>query len=188
MPDFILHKEKAFSPEYCEKVIEEFDRAEQMGNVINRQQNGEGYKLRKDDTAFFPSKHTTAECLDVVQGFNEVFWAQIYPEYAQQYQILNDCDKHHIWYHKVQKTNPGQGYHIWHTENMDRKSSTRLLTWILYLNDIEEGGETEFLYYGKRIQPRQGDFILWPAGFTHTHRGNPPLSETKYIMTGWVEY
>jgi len=24
--------------------------------------------------------------------------------------------------------------------------------------------------------------------FTHTHRGNPPLSNTKYIMTGWLEY
>jgi hypothetical protein len=61
------------------------------------------------------------------------------------------------------------------------------MTFILYLNDIDEGGETEFLYYPKRVKAKQGRLILWPAGFTHTHRGNPPLSNTKYVMTGWIE-
>lgn len=63
-----------------------------------------------------------------------------------------------------------------------------MLSYILYLNDVEEGGETEFLYYGKRIKPTAGTLLLWPAGFTHVHRGNPPLSGEKYILTGWVEY
>jgi len=58
----------------------------------------------------------------------------------------------------------------------------------LYLNDVEEGGETEFLYVKRRVSAKKGRFVLWPAGFTHTHRGNPPLSGEKYIMTGWVEF
>jgi hypothetical protein len=58
---------------------------------------------------------------------------------------------------------------------------------MLYLNDVEEGGETEFLYLKKRIKPQQNRLLIWPAGFTHTHRGNPPLSNNKYIITGWVE-
>ena len=62
------------------------------------------------------------------------------------------------------------------------------LTFILYLNDIEEGGETEFLYYSKRIKAEKGKLIMWPAGFTHTHRGNPPLTDVKYILTGWLEF
>ena len=63
----------------------------------------------------------------------------------------------------------------------------RLLTALCYLNDVEEGGELEFLYQSKRIKPRQGDFVLWPAGYTHHHRGNPPLKGEKYIYTGWLD-
>ena len=84
---------------------------------------------------------------------------------------------------KVQETDIGGGYHIWHCENMSKQHSTRILTWILYLNDIEDGGESEWLYLSKRTSPKQGKLVLWPAGFTHTHRGNPPLKDTKYILT-----
>jgi hypothetical protein len=187
-PDFIMHKQGIFTREYCNKVIEEFDKAEKVGNVIDRQANGEGNTLRKNDLAYYPFQETAGDGLEIVGDFNQVFWGQIYPEYANLYAILDDFDKHHIWHHKVQKTNPCEGYHIWHTENMNRQSANRVLTYMLYLNDVDDGGETEFLYYAKRFKPRAGDFLLWPAGFTHTHRGNPPLSNTKYVMTGWVEF
>ena len=59
---------------------------------------------------------------------------------------------------------------------------------LIYLNDIEDGGETEFLYQGVRVPPVKGRLIVWPAGFTHVHRGNPPLKETKYAITGWINY
>ena len=59
---------------------------------------------------------------------------------------------------------------------------------MIYLNDVEEGGETEFLYQSIRVAPKAGTLLIWPAGFTHTHRGNPPLSGDKYIATGWVQY
>ena len=68
------------------------------------------------------------------------------------------------------------------------KSRDRICSFILYLNDLEEGGETEFLYQSKRIKPIKNRLIIWPASYTHVHRGNPPLSGTKYIITGWVEY
>ena len=61
-------------------------------------------------------------------------------------------------------------------------------TFILYTLDVEEGGELEFLYQSKRIKPKKGDFVLWPGGFTHMHRGNPPLQGIKYIYTGWISY
>jgi hypothetical protein len=94
---------------------------------------------------------------------------------------FNDC--------KFQKTEPTEGFHQWHCEHLPVfPFSLRFAVWTLYLNDIEEGGETEFLYQSTRIKPKQGSINLFPAYYTHTHRGNPPLNKTKYILTGWVEH
>ena len=53
---------------------------------------------------------------------------------------------------------------------------------------MKEGGETEFLYQGIRVPPVQGTVLLFPAGWTHPHRGNPPLKENKYFMTTWLSF
>jgi hypothetical protein len=89
---------------------------------------------------------------------------------------------------KIQKTNPTEGYHLWHCENQGAKEYDRFLVWTLYLNDVVEGGETEFLYQSLRIKPTTGTVCIFPAYFTHTHRGNPPLSGVKYIATGWFTH
>jgi hypothetical protein len=59
---------------------------------------------------------------------------------------------------------------------------------MLYLNSLppEANGETEFLYQQRRINPVENTMVLWPAAFTHAHRGNPVYGDhTKYIVTGW---
>jgi hypothetical protein len=58
----------------------------------------------------------------------------------------------------------------------------------VYLNDIDEAGETEFLYQKRRISPKENTLIIWPAAFTHTHRGNVVHgAKSKYIITGWFD-
>lgn len=88
---------------------------------------------------------------------------------------------------KVQKTTPKGGFHSWHSEHgIEDNASFRVLTWTLYLNDIPKGeGETEFLEYGVRVQPEKGALCLFPASWTHTHRGNAVYTCDKYIATGW---
>ena len=90
-------------------------------------------------------------------------------------------------YLNVQKTLPQQGYHAWHSEDGSLGCNRRILATMLFLNDVNEGGETEFLYQSLRYKPKRGQFMIWPAGFTHVHRGNPPLSGEKYISTSWLE-
>ena len=85
---------------------------------------------------------------------------------------------------QIQKTMPSQGYHVWHCERNSGNSNNRVLSWILYLNDVEDGGETEFIHYSKRFKPVAGSLVVFPAHFTHVHRGNPPLTDTKYVATG----
>lgn len=86
---------------------------------------------------------------------------------------------------KFQHTPAGGGYHQWHYEAMGLDHSARVLVWAIYLNEDFEGGETEFLDQKRRIKPTTGTVVFWPAGFTHTHKGNTVLSGDKYILTGW---
>lgn len=187
--NFIGIFEDAYPKEYCESVISYFDKAEKAGLAINRQKQGDITKLQKDDLQVFAHDSINLNYAgELIKPFNEVFWGQAYPEYANTFSILKDYAPHSNYTYKIQKTEIGQGYHMWHSESTNKAMSVRILAWTLYLNDVEEGGETEFLYYPKRIKPKAGTLIIWPAGFTHTHRGNPPISNTKYIVTGWIEF
>tara|TARA_B100000287_G_scaffold225495_2_gene212795 strand:+ start:3360 stop:3962 length:603 start_codon:yes stop_codon:yes gene_type:complete len=90
-------------------------------------------------------------------------------------------------YMNIQKTSPGQGYHVWHWEDGQHGTNRRMFATMLYLNDVEKGGETEFLHQSLRVTPQKGRFLIWPAHWTHAHRGNPPLETDKYIATSWIE-
>ena len=88
---------------------------------------------------------------------------------------------------QVQRTYPHDRYD-WHPDDIIEYAAAkqRVLTYIFYLNDITEGGETEFMN-GIKVQPRQGRMVLFPSTWTYLHRGRPPLGRTtKYIATGWV--
>ena len=93
----------------------------------------------------------------------------------------------------IQKYEKGVGgYPHWHSEHYPQADSDeslhRVALYMYYLNDVQEGGETEFFYQEKRIAPRKGTMVVAPAGFTHSHRGNTPQSNDKYIATSWVLY
>ena len=85
----------------------------------------------------------------------------------------------------LQKTKPLQGFHSFHCEDVEWANRHRILSWMVYINDVEEGGETEWLYQQLKIKPKRNTCVIWPGSFTHLHRGNPPISGTKYILTGW---
>ena len=82
------------------------------------------------------------------------------------------------------------GYPHWHSEVYPQGARSeplhRVALYMYYLNDVAEGGETEFYFQARKIQPRRGSLVIAPAGFTHTHRGNVPLSGDKYILTSWL--
>jgi hypothetical protein len=91
----------------------------------------------------------------------------------------------------VQKYVKGSGgYPHWHSEVFPKDASCeplhRVLAFQFYLNDVARGGETEFFYQEKKVHSKAGRMLIFPAGFTHTHRGNVPESNDKYIITSWV--
>ncbi len=93
----------------------------------------------------------------------------------------------------LQRYRAGEGgYFHWHSEHYPHPGDPqqlalhRVLLWMFYLNDVERGGETEFYYQRRKIKPVRGTMVIAPAGFTHTHRGNMPESNDKYILTSWL--
>lgn len=89
--------------------------------------------------------------------------------------------------YQMQETKPGDWYD-WHDDMMldYQPLSERTLTFIWYLNDIHEGGCTEFMN-GIKVQPRQGRMLLFPATWCYIHRGAELKgTQNKYIITGWI--
>ena len=86
------------------------------------------------------------------------------------------------------------GYHHWHSEVFPHPNPVnsdplhRVLLWMFYLNDVEEGGETSFYFQQQNIPPKKGTLVIAPAGFTHTHKGQVPISNDKFILTSWLMF
>lgn len=185
-PDFIGVYENVLSEKDCQEIITRMHEMSLAGYGETRPDPA----FEKADEAFYNEVAKSAFLTkEQSQNVFKALWNYGYDLYAKEFDILQRFAKHEVWQIKGQITKPGEGYHVWHCEAMDMQSSVRLLSYILYLNDIDEGGETEFLYYKKRIKPKAGTLLVFPAYFTHTHRGNTNLSDKdKVILTGWYTF
>jgi hypothetical protein len=87
----------------------------------------------------------------------------------------------------IQHYRPGGGYKVWHFERDNRNEliARRHLAFMTYLNDVDDGGGTRFLYQSLTIQARRGLTLIWPAEWMFTHKGEVSPSQEKYIITGW---
>jgi hypothetical protein len=180
-----------FSPMFCDSLIKYFEWCSGNNKTFGRPDQE---SIKKDDSTLLNPIYTNEIDYSVnhlsgfMEEFNSVFWGECYKHYTDTYSVLANYETHTIFTYKVQKTKPSGGYHIWHCEGGEKQHSRRCGVYILYLNDIEEGGETEFLYLSKRVKPKQGRLVIFPPNYPWAHRGNPPLTGDKYIMTGWMEF
>jgi hypothetical protein len=189
--NFIGVYDNAFSDKFCDDLIAHYEWCAKNNRTFKRDENE---NIKKDQSVCL--NPNTIEEISFshpnIQGFlgefNDAFWNVCYKEYLEKYGVLADYSQHTIYSYKLQKTVPSGGYHVWHCEHGNKQFSERTGVYLLYLNDVEEGGETEFLYLSKRIVPKKGRLLIFPPNYPWAHRGNPPLCGEKYIMTGWMEF
>lgn len=183
------------SPEVCQGLITLYE----ARAALNKRTVVRNDLHLRDESQFYAydphdPNSLRADCLissddsSLYKSVISAFWDDCYSQYLQAYPILDGVARHGIGYIKIQKTSPGGGYHAWHCEHGAAIGGRRLGFFILYLNTIRAGGETEFLYQSRRIEAVEGRIVLAPSSFMYTHRGNPPLKVDKYIITGWLEY
>jgi hypothetical protein len=112
-----------------------------------------------------------------------------YRDYLQQWpflaRTLTDID---IGEFNIQKYVPGGHFSYIHSERTSLDTLHRVLVWMTYLNDVDDGGHTNFLHYELDIKPECGKTLIWPAEWTHAHSGLVVNSGTKYIITGWMHF
>ena len=186
--DFIGVYEDCVPKEFCEKIIKTYDDMSSTGFGKVEKQLTNGQLLKDGEALHLVDSNVLKLTSEYSHIFIKEFWSKVYPKYSAKYPILSDADPHTIQHLKVQKTAVGGGFHQWHFESSGRPDLNRLLNVFLFLNTVKEGGESEFLYYGRREKAQQGKLLVYPSSFTHTHRGNPPISNAKYVLNGWVEF
>ena len=124
----------------------------------------------------------------IYKEYFEILFA-CYKDYNVQWPFLSEIVKHlDIGNFNIGKYMPGQHFQKIHCERMGLSSLHRLFAFMTYLNDVEEGGSTYFNHYDLDVKPKKGLTLIWPAEWTHSHKGNILKSGVKYIITGWLTF
>ena len=171
----------------CDQIIFYFD-----NNKIKQYQ---GVTSNGIDLKTKVRKDITINPKDISKPGNEIFnkyfqeLFECYEDYNLQWPFLSTMvSKLEIGRFNIGKYLPGQHFNKVHSERSNLNTLQRLFAFMTYLNDVDEGGSTEFTHYGLSIKPKKGLTLIWPAEWTHAHRGNILGSGSKYIITGWLNF
>tara|TARA_B100000963_G_scaffold175162_1_gene152329 strand:- start:2630 stop:3217 length:588 start_codon:yes stop_codon:yes gene_type:complete len=186
----IYQKKKAMSKFFCDEVIRYFD-----NNIKNHRDGCVGLdgeiiinRAHKNSVDFMLNMHDPLypinTTLEIILSKNIQEYTKLYPFLGAKGLPLKISESANI-----QKYHPTGGYTVEHCEYGIRGIySKRVLAWMFYLNDVTDQGGTRFPRYNLTLKARAGDLYIWPAYFTHSHMGVPSPTQTKYIVTGWVEF
>lgn len=191
--EFIGVQEKAISLNQCNNIIDFFEsnsNLQHFGYVTDTTDNNDtnDKKIKID--------FSIKKSLDISRKFSfQEIPENIISKCLQTYMPLyenkfNSLQKIEKWKlcdeYNIRKYEPEMSYFAEHCEMHGIKSNgNRLMSWMIYLNDVFDGGETEFKYQNLKFTPRFGSLLVWPSYWTHPHKGIVSKEENKYITTGW---
>ena len=178
------------NPKVCDDLIKYFEMSpkKERGGTFNTTTGKIEYSSRKisTDLGIFhkdkdePVKNYRIELSKVVDKYKEKYK---YCDIIQESWSLSEP-------FNIQKYKPYEGFLGYHCERNTGHGlgSLRHLVFMTYLNDITDGGETEFFYQKLKVKPKKGLTLIWGADWTFTHKGVTSPTQTKYIATGLYNY
>lgn len=188
MYNFIEEYPGMFTQDFCDAIIRRLEDQISTGQSIRQDKISKNQDNRiAMDWAYHHTYHYLQDP-ELVKVFYNTVQHTYNERYSTKYSFLLDQGQHTPKGMTVQRTAPHEGYHAWHCEAGNLETSPRMIAYTAYMNDVEEGGETEYLYQGIKVKPEMGKLVFWPAGWTHPHRGNPIYKGYKYIITGWYTF
>ena len=171
----------------CEKIVSFF---EENKDLQSQGAVGDGVdeKIKKStDITIYPNNLKEEKFFlfkDYLNSLNKC-----YQDYRETYPFLKKfITKVDLGYFNIQKYLPGGHFAELHSERTSLQNLHRLFAWMTYLNDVDDGGTTDFDYFDIKIKPEKGKTLIWPAEWTHAHTGSILKSGKKYIITGWMHF
>ena len=178
--NFIEIYDDALSVENCDKLIDYFNKSPQAEGMLSGR-------------ILDPTQKQSTELINSYFTSHEIVFRLISPtlqkytdKYIEKYIPLKHVKKWGVDDEFTLKKFEGEddGFKVWHTEHCI-SFPKRILVWMFYLNDAQSG--TQFYNYPK-IESKKGRLVIWPAGWTHYHKGVIPNKGIKYIMSGWYSF
>jgi hypothetical protein len=174
------------SNELCDELVAYFE-LNHVKHKRGRTEGGTNINVKKStDMSISPNEINLPQNQLFKKYFESLFLC--YKDYLVQWPFLESfAKKLVIGSFNIQRYNYGEHFQQIHTERSGLTSLHRILAWMTYLNDVEQGGSTYFSHYDLDIQPSKGLTLIWPAEWTHAHKGNLINTGSKYIITGWLD-
>ncbi len=187
MKNFIEVFDNALSSEDCKYIIDYMNTSDLMkaGNVSTPEGEGvvENYKI------------STEMGIDVqeINPINDIISSSLLFQINKYKELHPQLEQLAKWgvqeKYNLQKYEPNQAYFKLHCENAGLVDGMkRVLAWMFYLNTVTDDGGTYFDNYDLTLNAVEGRCVIWPAYWTHMHRGIVSKTESKYIVTGWFSF
>ena len=174
-------------PSLCDEIIVYFENNKQKQRQGSTSLGIDLESKNRQDITLNPRELKLPENEIYMRYFESLF--ECYKDYNHQWPFLSKMVNNlAIGKFNIGKYQPGQHFQEIHCERSGLNSLHRLFAFMTYLNDVEEGGSTYFNHYDLNIKPKKGLTLLWPAEWTHIHKGNVLKSGLKYIITGWLTF
>ena len=174
-------------PLICDEIITYYERNKKKQKLGSTSRGRNLEVKNRNDISLTPKELTLPENKIYMDYFKSLF--ECYKDYNIQWpffkSIVNDLD---IGMFNIGKYTTGQHFQKIHCERSGLSTLHRILAFMTYLNDVKEGGSTYFNHYDLDINPKKGLTLIWPAEWTHSHKGNILKSGVKYIITGWLTF
>jgi hypothetical protein len=174
----------------CDSLLKMFDDAHDRGLTFAGQSGamGQARPEIKASTDFWlndcdklgpPEKYRWPEYQAELNGFIDIYLDKYkFFEYGGMF------TSRHL--PQIQHYKPGEGYHKWHIDGAQMNSCDRAMVYMTYLNDVTEGGGTMFYHQKVTTKAVKGKTLIFPAAYTHLHKGEISKTQHKYILTGWI--
>ena len=149
---------------------------------------GKNLKIKKTTDIYISPDNLKKTKFEILKQYIDALH-ECFLDYQNQWTFLKSMFKTvYVPGFNIQKYSPGGHYASVHSERTSLETLHRLFAWMTYLNDVDDGGQTNFSHYGIKIKPETGKTLIWPAEWTHAHTGEVLKSGTKYIVTGWMHF